>query len=203
MAKLRTISGLVSRIISEDSKYRLINVVRDNGRVTVTAYLSSVIARDALIDCLDLPVTMKDHLLFGDNSIYIAVWDATTIGRNDKLVTPFRFDGSDDAKRARRRVTEQENRAAQMIGGKRHVGSGAISDLKSDASSMIWQLEAKQTRAQSIAVKLDWLSKISEEAMSQDKRPILHIEFSHVPDNVIVENEWVMMSRSSFEAGRW
>jgi hypothetical protein len=106
--------------------------------------------------------------------------------------------GGDCARRSRRKVVEQEKDSAVLIGGRRHIGSGALPGLKSDASSGIWQLEAKQTEKKSIGVTLDWLEKITREARTQDKRPMLHIRFLDIPDGMVVDRDWVMIPARFF-----
>ena len=66
---------------------------------------------------------------------------------------------SADQKSNSNSVRAQENKAADVIGGKRHAFSGSKMGLKSDCSSREYQLEAKQTEADSISLKLYWLKK--------------------------------------------
>jgi hypothetical protein len=107
--------------------------------------------------------------------------------------------GRDEKKRMRSLVNEQEEEGARLIGGRRHVGSGAIEGLKSDASSSRWQLEAKQTAGKSIGVSLEWLEKISREARSQDKHPILFLRFTRIPSDMVIEEDWMVIPASVFE----
>lgn len=102
------------------------------------------------------------------------------------------------AKRARRLVSKQEADGADLIGGSRHIGSGALPRSKSDASSDRWQLEAKQTEHLSISIKLDWLDKITREARTQDKKPMMHIRFTNIPQGMVVEKDWVMFPAKYF-----
>ena len=76
-----------------------------------------------------------------------------------------------------RTVFDQETQAASMVGGRRHAGSGSMDGLKSDASSDRYQIEAKQTKHEQIALKLEWLKKISYEAFGKAKVPFVHIRF--------------------------
>jgi hypothetical protein len=106
--------------------------------------------------------------------------------------------GQGDAKRSRRAVNCQEEDGARVIKGKRHVGSGAIPGLKSDASSDVWQQEAKQTAKKSMSLKLDWLYKISFEAKQQRKRPMMHLRFTEIPEGMAVEQDWVVIPAAVF-----
>jgi len=110
---------------------------------------------------------------------------------------PFMF-GIDSAKKARRRVTEQEEDGARLIGGRRHVGSGAIAGLKSDASSEDWQQESKQTAGRSIGLKLEWLNKIYVEARQQNKKPMMHLRFTNIPEYMTVYQDWVVIPADIF-----
>jgi hypothetical protein len=92
----------------------------------------------------------------------------------------------------------QEDEGAELIGGKRHIGSGAISGLKSDASSEIWQQEAKQTGGKSFRLSLDVLSKITSEARRQDKKPMLFLRFTDIPDEMVVDDDWVIFPAKFF-----
>lgn len=112
----------------------------------------------------------------------------------------FSFDGRGEKKRARRRVSAQEEDGARLIGGIRHVGSGAIKYLKSDASSRSWQQESKQTEKESLALKLEWLDKISREAKKQDKNPMLFLRFTNVSKFVTVDSDWVVIPARIFRA---
>lgn len=110
----------------------------------------------------------------------------------------FMFDGRGEKKRSRRRVTKQEEDGANLIGGRRHIGSGAIPGLKSDASSKRWQQEAKQTEKMSIGIKVEWLDKITREARTQDKKPMLYIRFISLPSWCVLEKDWVMIPATAF-----
>ena len=74
-------------------------------------------------------------------------------------------------------VLRHEKEAASLVGGVRHRGSGASAYRKSDASSDDYQVECKQTKKKSIGLKLEWLQKITSEALSRGREPMLHIRF--------------------------
>lgn len=93
---------------------------------------------------------------------------------------------------------QQEVEAAEMIGGRRHSGSGASDYRKSDASSSDLQLEAKQTVQRSMALQVSWLEKISREAGAERKAPMMHLRFlAAAPDT---EKDWVVLPASVFKA---
>jgi hypothetical protein len=89
------------------------------------------------------------------------------------------------------KVEEHEGDAANSVGGERHIGSGRLQGLKSDASSEEYQVECKQTSKQSLSVTLEWLEKISTEAMGRGKVPIMHFRFLNAPP--AVSKDWVLV----------
>lgn len=93
------------------------------------------------------------------------------------------------------KVTRHEELAAQMVGGKRHAGSGASVHCKSDASSDVWQIECKQTEKASMSIKVEWLEKIQHEASMKQKWPMMSLRFQ--------EEDWVMIPKWVFEKGNW
>ena len=84
-------------------------------------------------------------------------------------------------------VFSHETDAAELVGGKRHRGSGASPWKKSDASSNVFQVECKQTGNESLSLKLEWLTKIEREAMGCGKVPALHVRF------LKNQSDWVMI----------
>lgn len=100
-------------------------------------------------------------------------------------------------------VLAHEHRAADVFGGKRHRGSGASPFMKSDASSERYQIECKQTEAASLVLKLDWLKKITCEAVGRGRIPALHVRF--LRDMPGVDRDWILLPASEVErllAGR-
>jgi len=157
------------------------------------------------IEDTDLPIIFKQSYTITDmesaesSDRYAVNWDCDQIDKGKRERKQFDFSQGVE-KRARGRVTEQEEEGAGMIGGERHVGSGAISGLKSDASSKVWQQEAKQTASKSFRVTLNMLAKISEEARLQGKRAMVFLRFTEVPDVMNMEEDWILIPRSAFEA---
>jgi hypothetical protein len=96
------------------------------------------------------------------------------------------------------RVLLQENAAANLVGGKRHAGSGSIKTYKSDASSEFWRIECKQTEKDSMGLKVQWLEKITREALSTNKKPMMHLRFQNTA--VDVAKDWILMPEWVFKA---
>ena len=94
-------------------------------------------------------------------------------------------------------VLVQEVEIAQMVGGRRHGGSGASMFSKSDGSSQRYQIEAKQTKHAQHTLKLEWLIKISREALGRSRVPFLSLRFLNTPKDV--EKDWIVLPRSEFE----
>jgi hypothetical protein len=205
MIRPKKISSFINRILVRDPKLSMVTVHSNRrGALFLTATLYSVTAFVDLKEEIDLPLIdeQRTSTINPDSNRvegrYILQWDVSSI-RDSKLARPYSIVTDDGVKSTRKEVTGQEDRAAEMIGGMRHAGSGSIPGLKSDASSGRWQLEAKSTQGKGIRVELSWLSKITFEANRSDKDPIVHIWFRNVPSEVVVEDEWVMVPRSVFE----
>lgn len=89
-------------------------------------------------------------------------------------------------------VRAHEEGAADLFGGSRHRGSGASAFLKSDASSVRYQIECKQTANASVPIKLDWLRKISAEGLGCNRVPVVHVRF--LRDVVAYcPRDWILM----------
>lgn len=93
--------------------------------------------------------------------------------------------------------TDQENRVASNLGGKRQRGSGASDYAKGDVKTDDFLVECKQTEKKSLSVKGKWLSKITREAMAAGKTPALSIEIKGIEDR-LVEQDWVAVPMSVF-----
>lgn len=93
--------------------------------------------------------------------------------------------------------TDQENRVAAKLGGKRQAGSGASDYAKGDVKTEDYLVECKQTEKKSLSVKGEWLSKITREAMAAGKTPALSIEIKGIEDR-LVEHDWVAVPMSVF-----
>jgi len=90
-------------------------------------------------------------------------------------------------------VLDQESNAGRLVGGKRHRGSGSSPWKKSDASGPKFQVECKQTGAESLRVTEDWLKKITLEATACGKEPALHVRF------LKSQSDWVMIPAYVFK----
>jgi len=97
-------------------------------------------------------------------------------------------------------VFAQETEVAEAVGGRRHTGSGASMYSKSDGSSSRYQIEAKQTKHSSMSIKLEWVIKITREAIARARVPLLSVRFLNIgfKENG-VESDWILMPLSEFK----
>jgi len=202
MTRPRKITGLIARVLEADPKAT--RIIYERRTKALTVELVNAHAWVELTEEIDLPLKGRDHYYVPLNDMsreqrFMLVWDCSSMGQDEaEHGTGFAF-GQGAEKRARRRVDEQEEEGARIIGGRRHAGSGAISGLKSDASSAAWQQESKQTRNKSFGLSLEILEKISREARVQDKKPMVFLRFTDVPEHMAVEPDWVIVPKSAFE----
>lgn len=113
--------------------------------------------------------------------------------KEDDPLAQFRTVSSQSQERASS-VFRHEEQAADLVGGKRHRGSGSYKFRKSDASSEDYQVECKQTEKKSLGIKTEWLKKIQQEAEFRGKEPVLHIRFTH--EDV---GDWVLIRSTEFK----
>jgi len=107
--------------------------------------------------------------------------------------------------------SDQENRVAKRLGGKRVGGSGSSMYSKADvrdvevvydeeyAGSVKFLVECKQTSHASISVKWEWLRKISREATAVQKEPALAIEIQGGAEDPLCDRDWVAIPMRVFE----
>lgn len=91
-----------------------------------------------------------------------------------------------------------EKRVVKNLGGVPRLASGAIEGLKGDGELNYkngkFLIEAKATIHKSLTVKKEWLDKISEEALSEERTPALTISFVDEYGNAIDFNsDWVLL----------
>jgi hypothetical protein len=190
--KPKKISSLVNHVLSRDADASVYYTGREENRLHVlfTSYKAYFFLKEEI----DLDIVTSGTTSDGFWSFTI-VWDCSSIGEKKLDVEPYCF--GDSVKRDREKINEQEDRLGEIIGGKRHIGSGAIEGYKSDASGDYWQGEAKSTKAKSFNISLIVLKKITLEARTQGKKPIMHIWFKN--NDTVAEDEWVMITADEFE----
>lgn len=92
----------------------------------------------------------------------------------------------------------QEHHAGKLIGGRRRGGSGANAFAKGDAISESFLLEAKQTTKGSYSLNTDTLTKISREAIGENRTQLMHIHFQG-PVDPIMPRSWVVIAEKDFK----
>lgn len=91
----------------------------------------------------------------------------------------------------RRAVKRQEENLADVIGGRRQKGSGALPWAKGDAVKKgVWRGEAKQTQKKSYVLKLEILEKLRSECAFGES-PIMSIQFTDKDGSVL--DSWILV----------
>lgn len=91
-----------------------------------------------------------------------------------------------------------EKHVAKVFKGKVTPGSGNKPMHKGDVKSDSFMVECKMTKNESMSLKLEWLTKISEEATCRDRIPAMHIRFETANGN-ICEKDWVILPETVFK----
>lgn len=96
-----------------------------------------------------------------------------------------------------------EKRVAKKAGARLNANSGAMASLKGDATltkgELKFLMECKSTVHDSMPVQLDWLVKISGEAIQKGKQPALTVSFVQADGTAKPGGDWVMLKLSDFE----
>lgn len=88
-----------------------------------------------------------------------------------------------------------ENRIAKAVNGKKQAGSGNNDYKKGDVDSKSFLIECKTTKYKSMSVKAQWLDKISDEALMEQKHPALAVQMK----TKRAEKDWIMIPLSVFQ----
>lgn len=92
-----------------------------------------------------------------------------------------------------------EKKTAQRLGGRQTAASGALDADKGDFSVQDWLVENKSTQNASLSLKLEWLQKISREAMPNGKVPALAVQFTNADGTPARAGSWVMVPEHVFK----
>lgn len=95
----------------------------------------------------------------------------------------------------KQKSVQQENLVAEICGGRVQPGSGSSIYAKGDVKTQDYLIECKRTDKRSIGLKVDWLEKITEEARTAGKRPMMSLEF----EDTRYEQQWFLIPRSEWE----
>lgn len=98
---------------------------------------------------------------------------------------------------------DSEKRLTKKMGGRAQPASGAMSHSKGDFKLNRQQkflAEAKSTTSDTLKVDLGWLMKITQEALSQNAKPLLTISFVDAAGKLRgLKEDWVCMPRHLFD----
>lgn len=190
----KPLHSLISKILKVAPSFSFLRIAQTDSEVHLSIILKSVSSYMSLKEDVDYPIVQQGR--FGEQ--YLLEWDVSLCTREDRELKPYCF--SKDNKETRKKVNIQEDGAAKMIGGHRHIGSGAIPGIKSDASGDTWQVEAKlAVKRKSISLSVDRLSKITYEASVSGKKPMMYLTYENIPNDVRMEDTWVVVPKSEFE----
>ena len=103
-----------------------------------------------------------------------------------------------------------ERKTAEVLGGRVQPGSGSKDGFKGDVRDVAtpigeFLIECKRTEGRTLALKAQWLNKITTEA-GFDKEPALAIQFNDdvlqkltMPNQMTAESDWIAIPRSVFQ----
>lgn len=89
--------------------------------------------------------------------------------------------------------------ARRDLGGRQTIGSGNIDGDKGDVEVDQFLIEVKSTAKASMSVKVDWLRKITSEALQKSKVPALMVSFTTDDGRETKDGDWVMVPKSYFK----
>jgi hypothetical protein len=92
-----------------------------------------------------------------------------------------------------------EKKVSKRLGGKLNPGSGAVGGIKGDIKFEKILMESKATIKDSIAIKLEWLAKISREATDSSRSPALSITYVDQDGEPRKFGKWVMIPEFLFK----
>jgi hypothetical protein len=92
-----------------------------------------------------------------------------------------------------------EVKAADRLGGKLRLASGAVHGVKGDFITRQFLYENKATQTGTLSLKRDWCYKIYQEALEQDKIPALAFQFTNEEGASEKRERWVAVPEHLFK----
>lgn len=93
-----------------------------------------------------------------------------------------------------------EGSLAKRIKGTQQPGSGALAgakgDVKKNTSSFSFLVENKTTKGESMTLQKEWLLKIYQEALEQERTPALALQFTNEAGKSEKRERWVAIPES-------
>ncbi len=104
------------------------------------------------------------------------------------------------SKRMRKQCTgtKAEKGTAKRLGATLTPASGALEGAKGDMHRGTILMENKSTIKGSMSLKLDWLIKISQEALEKGQTPALALQFTTESGVPVKRGAWVMVPEAVF-----
>lgn len=93
---------------------------------------------------------------------------------------------------------QAEKRASKRLGGRQQPGSGSKQHSKGDIKMTTFLVESKSTVNESLGIKLEWLRKISKEAIDITREPALVIQFVDGAGRTVADGAWVAVPERVF-----
>lgn len=94
---------------------------------------------------------------------------------------------------------KSEERLAKQLGARLTPASGAVQGFKSDMLLNDYRIEAKSTQTATMSIKLEWLVKITEEALNSNKIPVLTVSYVTPAGKPRRFGDWVMIPMTHYE----
>ena len=91
-----------------------------------------------------------------------------------------------------------EKHASKRLKARLSPGSGSIGGYKGDFGSDAYLFESKATVNESISIKLEWLRKISCEAIDTNREPVLCVQFVNTLGHPAVDGNWILIPERVF-----
>ena len=86
-----------------------------------------------------------------------------------------------------------ETKTAKRLGGRLKPASGAMQGAKGDFELIEFLAENKSTSNESVSLKLAWLEKVSKEAITRGKEPLLTLQFVKSNGEPVMFGSWALI----------
>lgn len=94
---------------------------------------------------------------------------------------------------------KNEKQTSRRLNAKLTPGSGATATFKGDMTFNNYLVECKATENNSLSLKLEWLGKISREALEVGKKPLMTITFTDDTGRPRRHGAWVLVPETEFK----
>lgn len=109
-------------------------------------------------------------------------------------------DGIRLSKKDRRKPWQKHERdVAELVDGRLTPGSGNKPMHKGDVKNDMFMIECKSSKHRSLSIKLEWLEKISEEALCRNRFPMVQLRFDSNCASTC-DRDWMLMPSGLYKA---